>query len=437
MTKVLIQTQLSSYNKYGLFDLATDSGWQMCINRVREMLKLAPDLHVDIMGPLRNDYGLGCEQMILDPLVLNKDVFDTKRCNYISHSIIPNALATRFDFNFDSIADALELDKHRTDASLRYDWVIINDPMHLRNFKAMFQVHAGYQPKFVVHTHFVDSPASPKFPVESSLWLGQVEAAIRSDVAFWQCQSALDEFEREVRKLLLPKVVDGIMAKSRPWDDGYSITEITSLVNMNNLRFTPEEFEAKTRDKVIIFVPNRVGGRGRSSDYTNVGHFMFNVLPGLRNLCQDFVVIAGNPNQKFSNAELEAECGPNGYINLVPGSFNRDEFKYVAKRSHIVCSLYNQDTYGGTVMRECVELGCIPLMLDNFEYSTIAREALYPFLSASDLSTLVKDVLQLIDHVKTFGRNSPHIKRLQEVICKKCSYESTTPTAMKAMGLLE
>jgi hypothetical protein len=43
--RLLIQTQLSNYDTNGFFILACDSGWQMMLGRVREILKLVPDIH--------------------------------------------------------------------------------------------------------------------------------------------------------------------------------------------------------------------------------------------------------------------------------------------------------------------------------------------------------------------------------------------------------
>lgn len=400
----------------------------MSMGRIREMLKLNPDLSIDIMGPQ-------LDTVITQPFDINPDLpWDTERLRYISRPIIPNALATRYDFKFEGLANTLQL------RSKQYHSVLINDPMHLRNFMAMFFVVAGYQPRFYVHSHFIDNPECPKFPTQASLWLGQCEAAVKADYNFWQCESAMNVFFESMGKQFQPSVVDAVRAKSLPWDDGYSAAEITSPVNHDNMRFTSEEFKQRVGDKVVIFVPNRIGGRGRSSDYTNCGKFMFELLPELRKRRQDFVVLAGNPSQKFFNHELEQECGPNGYVSLVPDAFNRDEFKYVARNSSIAVGLYDQDSYGGTVARECVELGCLPLWLDNYEYSSIAREVNgYPYVIKPDWSDFVERASALIDHVKQHQdvtHKSAWLYRLQQVVRDRCSYEATTPAAMAKMGLL-
>lgn len=462
MKRLLVQTQLSNYDTHGKFILECDSGWQMVMGRVREMLKLNPDLVIDVMGPrLYDPYVEDASQVITMPKDVNPDmdwnylygyVDPTKetrgRLNYVQHHVIPNALATRYDFDFENLGKVIGLQNHKAHPELKYDAVYVNDPMHLRNLKALFMLKGGYRPRFYVHSHFIDIPECPKFPTEASLWLGQCEAALKADYNFWQCESSMNEFMNSMGKWFTQDVVDDVRAKSMPWDDGYSQAEITSPVNEKNMRFTREEWEAKTKGKVVIFVPNRIGGKGRSSDYTNCGRFMFDLLPQLaqRRLGKglahsaDFVVICGNPSQKILNSELEEWCGKDGYVSLVPDAFNRDEFKFIAAHSHIALGLYDQDAYGGTAARECVELGCSPLWLDVNEYSSIAREAGgYPFVAKSDWSDVV-DKLEFMIRVIRADGDTRGLARwqlaLRDHIRTRCSYESTTQAAMARMGLL-
>lgn len=431
--KLLIQTQLSNYNSQGKFDLACDSGWNMMMGRVREMLKLNPDLYIDIMGPYY-DYD-GQNQLVEEPWKVNKDIFDSGRVLYIQHWVIPNALVTRYDFDYKNIDYQLRLEEHKKDVSLRYDAVYINDPMHLRNFKALFYSSGGYRPKFYVHSHFVDNPICPKFPLEASLWLGQCEAAIRADHNFWQCESAMNVFFDEMKDFYKEELVEYTKLKSTPWDDGYSSTEITSPVNEKNLRFDKKDWFLKTRGKIVLFFPNRISQS--SNDYTRGMKWMFEILPELRKRRDDFVVVAGNPNLKFSNDELLQRCGNNGYIKLHDFTFNRDEYKFVASHSDIAMSLYDKlsDVYGGTASRECVELGCGIIWPDVNEYSSLAREAgCEQFLVSNDLSNLVDKLDELIQRAKieSFYKDC---ELLREIVRKRCSYENTTPSMMKIMNL--
>lgn len=450
MKRLLIQTQLSNYDTDGMFILEADSGWQMVMGRVRQMLKLNSELHITVMGPICDGDD---RQVITHPRDVNPDLWEKyglhgeNRLHYYGHKIIANALVTRYDLDWRSLARGLDLNLQKIGSVPKWDAVYINDPMHLRNFKALFFIEGGYQPRFYVHSHFIDNPECPKFPTQASLWLGQCEAAIKADFNFWQCGSSMDVFFESMGKQFHPDVVDSVRAKSLPWDDGYSSEEINTLPNMSNVRFDIGLLEKwKLLNKPIIFVPNRIGGQGRSSDYTNCGKFMFELLPQLHQRRQDFVVIAGNPSQKFSNSELETQCGPFGYVNLVPNALNRDEFKLIARYASIAVGLYDQDSYGGTVARECIELDCWPLWLDRYEYANIAKEAGgYPYL-AKDWSDIVPVASRLLDqviHMKTAYTTSfsppprwDWMSNLQRVVWNKCSYEATTLPAMKMMNLL-
>lgn len=441
MKRLLIQTQLSNYTSDGKFVLEADSGWQMCINRAREMLKLVPDLHIDIMGPWRDEDDMdGMGQLITHPYKVNEDLWTKhgesgdKRLGYVPYYVTPHALTTRYEFDMYDLNRRLNLEKHADDPSLKYDVVYVNDPMHLRNLKAMFFIKGGYQPKFVVHSHFIDDPSAPKFPKEASLWLGQCEAAIRADYNFWQCESAMNVFFKEFGEFFNQDVLKYVREKSMPWDDGFSLEE-TKTFDTGKMRFTPEEFKQKVGDKIIVFFPNRISPS--SGDYTNGCKFMFEMLPELRKNRQDFVVIAGNPNLKYTNAELEEKCSPNGYVSIVPDTLRRDEFKFVANNSHIAVGLYDKDSYGGTAARECIELGCLPLWIDKYEYSTISRASSnYPYVGKPDFTDLTKMLSVLIEHCKIYGRNSPWGAPLRRVVKHRCSYEMTTPEAIRKMGLL-
>jgi len=446
MKNLLIQTQLSNIVD-GKFDLACDSGWQMTINRAREMLKLNPDLYIDIMAP-------PSQRCIASPPEVNADLWaeysddlcgGKRRLRWISTDVFPHALVTRYDFKWSDTINALNLVPHRSHPDMRYDAVYVNDPMLLRSFKAMFHLTGGYQPKFFVHSHFVDLPTIPKFPVEASLWLGQCEAAFKADFNFWQCKSAMDQFFTEMDKWFVPRIVDVVRKRSIPWDDGYSISEITSPIDEGKLRFDVSKVNELLQNKVVLFFPNRISPS--SGDYTRGWRFVHEFLGKLRLFDNepstrpnnDFVVVCGNPNMKLTNDELVQICGKDGYIKLHDFTLNRDEYKFIASHTDIVVALYDEksDAYGGTALRECVELGCCILSPNVNEYSRIAREAGgYPFLCRPDLFDLPETGRRLMNYIQANGRSNEWIPRLQDVVRRTCSYEATAPEAMRLMGLL-
>src|SRR5580692_3672277 len=108
MKRLLVQTQLSNYDREGKFSLECDSGWQMVMGRVREVLKLRPDIYVDVMCP-------SVEQLITQPETLN-GVSD--RVQYLRQTVVPDAPVTRFDFDFRRTLTSVSAHK--------YDAVYIN-----------------------------------------------------------------------------------------------------------------------------------------------------------------------------------------------------------------------------------------------------------------------------------------------------------------------
>lgn len=425
--RLLIQLQLSNYDTHGKFILECDSNWQIWSARSREMLRLNPELEIDLLLPQ-------FPQLMTEPHNICPEIFESGRLRILNHHVISNAPATRYDFDMSGLANLL--------GGTKYDAVFVNDPALLPNFKALFYLY-GLKPlpKFFLQIHFVDHPiwsGRAKFPVEVSLWDRQVEAMRKADVNFWMCQPTADVVVEDMKRDYQQHVIDEMLAHSHIWDDGYSQTESSKLWDESKMRFTPAEFFAKTMGKTVILVPNRVGGRGRTSDYTHNGEFLFEKLPELRKRRQDFVVIAGNPSQKFSNQELQDECGPNGLITLVPDAFNRDEYRFVGNHADIGVSLYDTEHHGGVASRECVEMGALPLWTDCNEYHNMAEAGGYEVgLCRPDRSDLVERLDDLLSFIERFpGSVKAAHRHLREAIRDRCAYERTTAPAMKLMGLL-
>jgi hypothetical protein len=239
--------------------------------------------------------------------------------------------------------------------------------------------------------------------------------------------------------------VQNVKDRSTPWDDGYSSEEINAPYHGPNVRIDRLRFDEATLGKTVIFVPNRVGGLGRSSDYTNCGHFLFRVVNELWKARQDFVVIAGNPSQKILNREIEEICPPGAFYNVLPAAPNRDEYKWLIDRTDIAVGLYNQDSYGGTAAREILDRGgAFPLWVDNYEYAEIARNVGWPsnMMIRPDLSDAVEITSRVIDFAK--GKNVDGLdnnalalrERFRKEVRRRCSYEATTPKALERMGII-
>lgn len=425
--RMLIQLQLSNYDTKGNFILECDSNWGIWSWRAREMLRLNPELEIDLLVP--RTY-----QTRTHPMAFCPEIFESGRLGLHFRHIIANAPVSRYDFDMCGLREVLK--------GQRYDAVFVNDPAFLPNFRAFFAAYGeNKSPHMFLQIHFVDHPPGSgreKFPREYSVWDRQVEAMRKADVNFWMCQSTADAVLDDVGRDYRVHVIDDIVRRSQIWDDGYSQEESSRPPDTAKMRFTREDFMRAVGDKLVIFVPNRVGGRGRTSDYTHNGEFLFEKLPLLRARRQDFVVIAGNPSQKFSNQELQDECGPNGLITLVPDSLNRDEYRFVANNSDVSVHLYDTEHHGGVASRECVEMGCLPLWANCNEYKNMARDGGYvEGMCRADRTTLVDALDGLMSFIKDHPAKAEATQsRLREAVRKRCAYEMTTEPAMRIMGVL-
>jgi hypothetical protein len=364
------------------------------------------------------------------------EAFESGRLHILEKHTIPNAPATRYDFDMKAYSEIL-FDEYQD----KYDAVFINDPALLPNFKALFFLYGKYVPKFFVQIHFVDHPiwsGRAKFPAEVSLWDRQVEAMRKADINFWMCQPTADVVTEDMMKEYSGSVVHDMLAHSHIWDDGYSQYEASLPFDPKNLRFDPEKVNKQLEGKIVIFCPNRVGGKGRTSDYTHIGEFLFEKLPELRKFRQDFVVLAGNPSQKFLNSELEEMCGKDGYISIVPDAPNRDEYRWIRANSDISVHLYDTEHHGGVASRECVESGCLPLWTNCNEYKHMAEAGGYDIgMCNPDRSDLVERLNTLMTYIRLQPSHARKTQeKLREAVRNRCAFERTTPAAMKLMGLL-
>ncbi len=417
-SKILWQLQLSNYTKEGKFVLSADSNWQIFLTKVLELIKLDENIHIDVILPELND----CLESPINALY---DVgISTKNVHPIHIPIQANALATRFDFPWKII---LEKVKPFIDS---YTHVYINDPLLLPHYKALFYINSKNKPKWVLQTHFLDSPMARVVDDEISYWHGTIEACTKADIFLWHCKTMQDVFKQALLKEHNNDFVESLMKKSDVWKDGYSIKEITKPINMNNVRFNLTD---KCGTKTIIWVPNRVGGLGKSFDYTNNGKFLFEIVPELWKKRQDFVVLAGNPNQKISNDEIAQNCP--AYIKLVDGPLNRDEYRYLSQCADIVVGLYTNDTNGGLASLESIEFGAVPLFPDIFEYKVYFDAINWPteLRISPDLNDAHLVLNKLLDFMYSNDLDDK-VASLTKFIRDYSSYESTTKHMFSTLG---
>lgn len=416
--RLLWQCQLSNYDSHGKFNLVGDSNWQLVVTKLPHMFKVNPNMSVTVLAPRAKD----CLERPIELLreACAPEILD--KVKVIEIPIIPSALKTRFDFPWDEMVKTVPREE--------YTHVYINDPMLYRHWRALAHLEWNLAPKFIVQTHFLDTPKDPVVPPEVAYWYGTVEAVQRADVAMWHSDAMRRQFTTAMRGKFSKRAVKEVIAKSIVWKSGYSTTEIHKPVDMSRVRFDPDVLKGK----MVVWVPNRVGGLGRSLDYTNAGKFLFEQVPKLWQRRQDFVVVAGNPSAKISNDEIANACP--AYVKLVDGPLNRDEYRWLSARADLVVALYLLDANGGLAALEAIDHHAMPIFPNVNEYKTYFTAADWECSMRvwPNLNNTHEVVGNMIDGIKN-GLIKAHAKRMRNFVRSYASYESTTAQAMKDMGL--
>jgi hypothetical protein len=389
----LWQLQLSNQFE-GKYSLTGDSNWTMFIAKARELKKLDDSLSITL---------------ILPPLSMVHEDVDHELCrnglyNQVSvfHMWVPtNAILSRYHFSMGEWSNVL---------LASYPHVVyINDPCLVGNVRALMSV-MKLSSLLISQCHFLDSAQTPLVPADCTYWNRTVEATEKADLNVWHCRTQMLEWAD-----LHPFDFE----KSVVWKSGHSTTMLDEPINMHNLRFDPASIPHSAQ---VVWVPNRIGGLGKSFDYTNNGRFLFDELPNCRS--KDFIVLCGNPSQKISNGEI-AERVPQ-YKKLVDGALNYDEYKWCTQRADIVVALYDKDSNGGIAVLEAIYHGAVPFMPDINEYAKYYDDGNWPY--GPRVSSDLCDIAGAFDCLQSWMNEPvmPHLRERMQKGIEKHSIENAT-----------
>lgn len=410
---ILWQLQLSNYfaneGEDSKFSLTGDSNWTVFISKAKAMLELDPTIKFDIVMP----ENWKCHE---DYLVLLIEHGIAHAVNVIQLDIMCSALSTRYDFDYVQLESDLAVNAEK------YTHVYINDPCLTANYMSVFNSF-GLRPKYITQCHFLNTPSNPLVPTDVSYWWRTVEAYFKSDLMIWHSEAQENEFFAALSHC---GVLHADITKSFVWKSGHSIAGCNRIICMDNLRFDPDVLE---NGKPIVWLPNRIGGLGKSFDYTNNGAFMFDT--DFADL--DFIIVAGNPSQKISNDEL-AEQEPR-YMKLVDGALNLDEYTYLSRRADIVVALYTKDSNGGIAVLEAIHNNVIPMMTNVNEYKKYFDSVNWPFWArvGSGLNNTADVLHELLTNRDVFQHYTDAVKRYVD---EHMSLEATTKLFMERLTRL-
>jgi glycosyltransferase involved in cell wall biosynthesis len=397
----LWQLQLS--NQFdGKFSLTGDSNWTMFIAKARELKKHDPDIQIYLVVPFLTHI----HEDIHHELVRNGILGYV----YVFQMWVPrNAILSRYHFDIGSWESLL--------TDVKPDIVYMNDPCLVGNIRAVM-THLKSKALLISQCHFLDSPETPLVPVDCTYWNRTVEATEKADLNVWHCTTQMMEWA---------DLHPFNHHKSVVWKSGHSTEMLDEPINMNNLRF---DYNSIPHGAKVVWVPNRIGGLGKSFDYTNNGRFLFEELPKVIN--RNFIVLCGNPSQKITNQELTALVPE--YMELVPGAMNYDEYKWCTQRADIVVSLYDKDSNGGIAVLEAIYHGAIPLMPDINEYSRYFEDASFPY--APRVMGDLLDIANTLDVLQMWMNEPamPEIRRRLQKAIEQHSIENATKQFYEALS---
>jgi hypothetical protein len=397
----LWQLQLSNQFN-GKFSLTGDSNWTTFVMKARELRKHNPAFRVTVVTPCNHQIHEDVSQELMKH-GLNEFVVQ------LECWVPTNAVLSRYHFDIaDWTATLMSTYPHI---------VYINDPCLVGNIRALL-TQLKLKSFLISQCHFLDSPQVPLVPVDCTYWNRTVEATEKADLNIWHCQTQALEWA---------DLHPFNHHKSVVWKSGHSTTMLDEPINMNNLRF---DYASIPHGARVVWVPNRIGGLGKSFDYTNNGRFLFDELPKVKN--KDFIVLCGNPSQKITNQELTALVPQ--YMELVPGAMNYDEYKWCTQRADIVVSLYDKDSNGGIAVLEAIYHGAIPLMPDINEYSRYFSDANFPY--GPRVNGELSDIAETLDCLQVWMDEPamPTIRsKLQEAI-SQYSIENSTKNFYEALN---
>jgi hypothetical protein len=389
----LWQLQLSNQFN-GKFSLTGDSNWTMFIAKARELKKHDPDITFFLVVPLSSQIHEDVEHELRRNGLIN--------CTIVRQMWTPtNAVVSRYHFDTKAWHEVL---------FASYPHVVyMNDPCLVGNIRSLLTQYK-FGSLLISQCHFLDTPQIPLVPVDCTYWNRTVEATEKADLNIWHCKT---------QELEWADLHPFNHHKSVVWKSGHSTTLLDEPINMDNLRFDPSIIPHGAR---VVWVPNRIGGLGKSFDYTNNGRFLFDELPKCKD--QDFIVLCGNPSQKISNDEI-AELVPN-YVKLVDGALNYDEYKWCTQRADIVVSLYDKDSNGGIAVLEAIYHGAVPFMPDINEYSRYFNDANWPYgpRIMGDLS----DIAESLDMLNRWMGEEvmPNLRSQMQKAIEQYSIENST-----------
>lgn len=284
------------------------------------------------------------------------------------NSYVVSARINRYNFPMNEIVSLLYKD-------LKFD-LLINDVIELTgNFKQMFKINFGYEPKIISNIRHVDEGGYSDYIYRV------IDGIKQSDITTILSESMKKKLIRQITNAGLGYgYTDEMLYYGRMtvFEPSISYDEIMKYRNMCQI---------KDLRKAIITFPGRlsIGEEKR----TNWDKFQEAILK-LREERQDFEVYFTDPNNAMEIKDVD-------WIHTIPK--DRDTFLRLLLKTDIVVSLMNVEGFGGISIREALLMGCLPVIPYVDEYKSMAPEGYHGFAHEMTVEELVYRLEWAIDVV--------------------------------------
>lgn len=239
--------------------------------------------------------------------------------------------------------------------NVKFDVVWNNITELSRNIKTWFHVNYSKddRPKLITCCYWLDCqeiPGQAKVASDIAYQWRQVDGFECSDLAVFTCRSTLDAFEQNGRKFVSEDVIARILDKSRIWDFGYSLNEITSHIQADGFKSLQQELVDKSEGFPIVTFLNRMS----DNNYTRHLDFI-DAIDALYERNPNFRVVYANPSQKIPWKYLQDRT--KNMLLWRDRALTRKEYFALLTVADTSVHLYTNELYGGCAHREAVECG--------------------------------------------------------------------------------
>lgn len=336
---ILYYPQCSMYDKLrGGFLPQADGNVNMARNFINEWLKHRPEDNFFIILPKAEgfyDYRIFHEEIKIDATPL-----------YIEEFVV-SARINRFNFPTKDIKRVLEKVGIRPK-------LVITDVIELaRNFRALFNVEFGYNPKIISNIRHVDEIGDER-NMEYDYTLRVVDGILASDYTTILSYSMKDLLLKNLLSLLDADLITEIHDRVEVFEPSISWKELDQY---------KQTYIADPHNKIITF-PGRLNkGEERRTNWDVFQH----AIMKLRQERQDFTVYLTDPNNSMTEELKESLIT---WVRTIDK--DREQFLTLLNQTSVIVSLMNIQGFGGISIREGLLMGNTPVIPYNQEYIRMA-----------------------------------------------------------------